>query len=145
METKEAEQVVANTISQSEKLEARRVRMEKIRLLLAVSGFGILYLTFAGLSCVLKSNDEQKSALFIARHPDTWYENPVIFYIWVGVFITGCVTVAFLILWRTQQLPPPGIRIGRHRVKGFLTILMDILVVVMLHTYVANIANHMEQ
>lgn len=145
IETKAAEQVVSDTISQSEKLETQRTRMGKIRLLLAVSTLGILYLIFAGLSFVLETGESGNSRVFMSRQSAVWYENPVIFYIWVGIFITGCVAVAFLILWRTWQLPSPGVRIGRHRAKGLLTILMDMLVVVLLHTYMANIANNKEQ
>ena len=143
--TIQAEQVVSDTISQSEKLEAQRITMGKIRLLLTVSALGILYLIFAGLSSLLRAGADGDGGSLIPSQTGTWYENPIVFYIWVGIFITGCTTVAFLILRRTQQLPPVGVRIGRHRVMGLLTILMDILVVVLLHTYMANIANNTGQ
>ncbi len=145
IEAKEAEQAVADTISQSEKTRELRMRMEKIRLLLTVSALGILYLVFSGFFSVLQASQKGQGGLSISRQAGIWYENPVIFYIWVGIFITGCVTVAFFTLWRTQQFPVPAARIGRHRVQGLLTILIDILVVVMLHTYMANIANNIEQ
>ena len=72
-----------------------------------------------------------------------WYENPVLFYIWAGILSVACGTAAFVLLWKNEQIRE--VKIGRHRVKSVLTVLMDILVVLLLHTYLTNISNHEEQ
>lgn len=144
IERKEAGQVVADAISQSEKLEERRITAEKIKLLLTAGGLGALYLVFVGISFVLKEG-QREGRISAVCQSGVWYENPVVFYVWVGIFVIGCVAAAFFLLWKTQRLPVSGVRIGRHRVKGFLTILMDMVVVIMLHTYMADIASNMDQ
>lgn len=143
--TEEAGQVLADTVSQSGKMEEKRIWMGKIKLLLAVSVLGMLYLGFAGISCILGLDGKRGGEESAVWQAEGWYGNPVVFYVWVGIFVTGCMAAAFFLLWKTQQLPVFGVRIGRHRLKGFLTVLMDILVVVLLHTYMANIANNRQQ
>lgn len=142
LEAREVEQVVADTVARSELQEERRNQLWKIRLLLTVSVLGVLYLAFMGLGFIFRSGNDGTEALL--WESGLWYENPVMFYVWVGVLTMGCVAAAFGILWRTERLKA-GVRIGRHRVKGLLTILMDVLVVVLMHTYMTNISSNQEQ
>lgn len=120
METKidreEAEQIVSDTITKSEQLEERRAQMWKVKVLSGTCVCGILY-----LMC----------------------ENPAAFYVWVGLLVILCGASAIYLLWKNEQISE--VKIGRHRTKNILTILMDVLVVLLLHTYMSNIANNQEQ
>lgn len=141
LETGDAVQVLADTVACSEREEERRNRMWKIRLQLCVCGLGGCYLISSGLFFLLRLNGNK--ALAVSK-PGTWYENPVLFYLWVGIVILGFAAAAFYLLWKNDR-PSTGVRIGRHRVKGLLTILMDILVVLLLHTYMTGMAENQEQ
>lgn len=144
IDAKDVERVMADTVAQSEKSEERRLQMWKIRLLLIASGCGIFYLIFVGLSFILRQSRDAGQTEELLMKTGVWYENPVTFYVWVGLLTIGCAVAAFLILWKTEHFTV-GVRIGRHRIKGMLTIIMDILVVLLLHTYMTNIAENQEQ
>ncbi|MBP3477767.1 MAG: helix-turn-helix domain-containing protein [Lachnospiraceae bacterium] len=144
MDAKDVERVVADTVAQSEKMEERRLQMWKIRLLLIAGGSGIIYLVFVGLSFILRQSRDVGQTVEVLMQTRAWYENPVTFYVWVGLLTIGCAVAAFLILWKTEHFTV-GVRIGRHRIKGILTIVMDMLVVLLLHTYMTNIASNQEQ
>ncbi len=72
-----------------------------------------------------------------------WYGNPVTFYVWAGLLVILCGAAAVYMLWKDERLSE--VKIGRHKIKGALTILMDMLVVLLLHTYLSGIANNQEQ
>ncbi len=140
VDREEAEAAVMDTISQSEQAEERKRQMGKIKVLLFASACGILYLAWAGVRYLM----EQRVGVYPAAVlTGTWHENPVLFYIWAGIMSVVCGTAAFVLLWKSEQISE--VKIGRHKVKSMLTILMDILVVLLLHTYLANIANNEEQ
>lgn len=131
----EAEQIVSDTISRSEQLEKRRVQMWRVKILLGACICGILYLIWIGCGYLLGQKNGETTAI--------WYENPVAFYVWVGLLVILCGASAIWLLWKNEQIS--DVKIGRHRIKSILTILMDILVVLVLHTYMSNIVNNREQ
>lgn len=137
IDRKDAEQVVAAAISRSEQAEERKRQMWKVKLLLGASCCGILYLAWTGIGYLLGGNTK----LYV--HADARYGNPVTFYVWAGLLTILCGASAVYLLWKNEQIS--DVKIGRHRVKGILTILMDMLVVLLLHTYLSNIANNQEQ
>ena len=143
IDRKEAEQVVADTISQSNEAQERRQLMWKVRILLSACGCGVLFLACVSIGYLAGQGRGQISASLFAGQSATWYENPVFFYVWVGVLVILCGAGAVWLLWKNESIRE--VKIGRHRGKSLLTILMDMLVVFLLHTYLANIANNQQQ
>ncbi len=144
MDARDAERVVADTVARSKQLEKRHLQMWKIRVLLIASGCGMVYLFFAGFLFLLHQSRNTEQGAALPANTAVWYENPVTFYVWIGFLMIACAASAFLILWKTENLTI-GIRIGRHRIKGGLTIAMDMLVILLLHTYITNIAANQAQ
>ncbi len=136
----EAEHAVMDTIAQSEQAEKRRRQMGRAKILLFASACGILYLIWAGVRYLM---DQSAGVPPAGALTGAWQENPVFFYIWAGILSVVCGIGAFVLLWKSEQINE--VKIGRHKIKSALTILMDILVVLLLHTYLANIANNKEQ
>lgn len=131
----EAEQIVADTISQSNRAQEKKQRMWKVRILLSACACGILYLGCVGIGYLAEN--------LFAMQGGAWYKNPVFFYVWAGLLVILCGAGAVYLLWRNESIRE--VKIGRHKGKSFLTILMDMLVVFLLHTYLANIANNRQQ
>lgn len=131
----EAEQIVADTLSRSGSEQEKKQRMWKVRILLSACACGILYLGCVGISYLVEN--------LFAVQGGAWYENPVFFYVWAGLLVILCGVGALYLLWKNESIRE--VKIGRHKVKSFLTILMDVLVVFLLHTYLANIANNQQQ
>lgn len=138
VDREEAELAVMDTISQSEQAEERKRKLGRAKVLILASACGMLYLIWAGVRYLMGQRAGVPPAL-----TRIWYENPVLFYIWTGILSAACGAAAFILLWKSEQISE--VKIGRHKVKSALTILMDILVVLLLHTYLANIANNEEQ
>ncbi|MDE7320773.1 MAG: helix-turn-helix domain-containing protein [Lachnospiraceae bacterium] len=140
----DAELAVRETISQSEKAEEQKRKMGKAKILLSASACGILYLIWAGIRYLAGQRGSPPPQEAVAASlSGAWYESPVLFYIWAGILSALCGAAAFLILWKSEQISE--VKIGRHKIKSLLTILMDILVVLLLHTCLSNIANNEEQ
>ncbi|MFG6331092.1 MAG: helix-turn-helix domain-containing protein [Lachnospiraceae bacterium] len=133
----DAEQAVAETISRSEQAEERKRLMWKVKLLLGACACGTLYLVWTGI-CYLYDGGEKMRV-----NEGAWYGNPVTFYVWAGLLVILCGAAAVYMLWKDERLSE--VKIGRHKIKGALTILMDMLVVLLLHTYLSGIANNQEQ
>ncbi len=136
IDKEDAEQVVAETISRSEQAEERKRQMWKVKILLGACACGILYLAWTGI-CYLLGKIPAVSA------SGNGYTDPVFFYVWAGLLTMLCGAAAVYILWKNEEIS--DVKIGRHKIKGAATILMDILVVLLLHTYLSNIANNQEQ
>ncbi len=136
IDKEDAEQVVAETISRSEQAEERKRQMWKVKILLGACACGFLYLIWTGVCYLLRK---------IPAVPGSGigYTDPVVFYVWVGLLTILCGAAAVYILWKNEEIS--DIKIGRHKIKGAATILMDMLVVLLLHTYLSNIANNQEQ
>lgn len=143
IDREEAELVVMDTISQSEQAEERKRQMGRVKVLLFAGGCGILYLIWSGVRYLMEQSAGVPPSAGTAALTIAWYENPVLFYIRAGILSVACGTAAFVLLWKNEQIRE--VKIGRHRVKSVLTVLMDILVVLLLHTYLTNISNHEEQ
>lgn len=143
IDRKEAEQVVAQTISQSKLAQERKRRIWKVKLLLGACACGICYLVWVGIGYL----DEQRRGIVSERFLDSqgkvWYENPVFFYVWAGILVILCGAGAVYLLWKNETIRE--VKIGRHKGKSLLTILMDMLVVFLLHAYLSNIANNEQQ
>lgn len=140
---KEAEQIVAETISQSKEAQEQKSRMGKVKLLLAACICGIVYLVFVGISYLAAQRNGGYAGGCFGPQNGLWQENPVFFYVWVGILVILCGAGVFYLLWKSESIRE--IKIGRHKVKSLLTILMDMLVVFLLHTYLSNIANNQQQ
>lgn len=142
IDRREAELVVKNTITRSEEAERDRRQMGKARILFFASACGIVYLVWAGVRHLMGQSPgtllSERAVLSLS-----WYGDPVVFYIWAGILSVLCMAGAFVILWKSDRISE--VKIGRHRVKSVLTILMDMLVVLLLHTYLSNIANNEDQ
>lgn len=138
----EAEQIVSDTILKSEQMEERRVQMWKVKVLLGACACGILYLIWIGAGYLMEQKNGVSNIAYKVPS-DIWYESPVTFYVWVGLLIILCGASAIYLLWKNEQIS--DVKIGRHRVKSILTILMDVLVVLLLHTYVSNMVNNQNQ
>lgn len=136
IDREDAEQAVADTISRSGQAEERRRLMWKVKLLLGACACGSLYLVWTGVS-YLQGGEKMNGTT--GGLPG----NPVTFYIWAGLLVILCGAAAVWLLWKNEQISE--VKIGRHKVKGVLTILMDMLVVLLLHTYLSNIANNRDQ
>ena len=143
IDRKEAEQVVADTISRSRQEDEWKRRMWKVRLLLGACVCGVLYLICVGVGYLAGHKDGQFPGLLPGAAGGAWYESPVLFYIWAGILVILCGAGAVYLLWKNESIRE--VKIGRHKVKSLLTILMDMLVVFLLHTYLANIANNEKQ
>ncbi|MDE6213756.1 MAG: helix-turn-helix domain-containing protein [Lachnospiraceae bacterium] len=143
IERKEAEQIVADTIFQSREAAEEKSRMGKARVLLAACVCGILYLVCVGIGYLIRQGSGQNGEDMSVWQASAWYESPVFFYVWVGILVILCGTAAVYILWKNETIRE--VKIGRHKVKSILTILMDMLVVLLLHTYLSNIANNQQQ
>lgn len=143
IDREEAEQVVAETISQSRYAQEWKRRMWKVRLLLAACACGVIYLTGAGIGYLLGQKNGSIPEQAAVMQGGAWYETPVFFYVWAGILVVLCAGAAIWILWKNEAIWE--VKIGRHRVKSLLTILMDMLVVFLLHTYMSNIANNQKQ
>lgn len=143
IDRKEAEQVVADTISRSRQEDEWKRRMWKVRLLLGACVCGVLYLICVGVGYLAGHKDGQFPGLLPGAVGGAWYESPVLFYIWAGILVILCGAGAVYLLWKNESIRE--VKIGRHKVKSLLTILMDMLVVFLLHTYLANIANNEKQ
>lgn len=113
---KTAEELLRDTIDQSEQMKMKRQQLWKVRILLAVSICGIGFLL---------------------------YENNSLFSLWIGGLTLVCGGAALWLLWKADKLR--RVNTGRHWVKNLLTILMDVMVVLLLHTYLSFIANNGEQ
>lgn len=138
-----AEQIVAQTITQSKQAEEWQRRMWKAKVLLGSCVCGILYLTCVGLRYLAGQTSGAVSESHLGSRGGLWYENPVFFYVWAGILVILCGAGAVYLLWKNESIRE--VKIGRHKVKGFLTILMDMLVVFLLHAYLSNIANNEKQ
>lgn len=143
IDRKEAEQVVADAITQSGQEDEWKRRMWKVRLLLGACACGILYLACVGVGYLAGAERGQFSGLLSGTAEVAWYESPVFFYVWAGVLVILCGAGAVYLLWKNESIRE--VKIGRHKVKSLLTILMDMLVVFLLHTYLSNIANNEKQ
>lgn len=137
VDREDAEQAVAETISRSEQAEERKRLMWKVKLLLGACACGALYLMWTGIGYLYGGGES------MPVNEGAWYGDPVTFYVWAGLLAILCGSAAVCMLWKNEQLN--GVKIGRHKIKGFLTILMDMLVVLLLHTYLSGIANNQEQ
>lgn len=113
---KTAEELLRNTIVQSEQMKIRKQQLWKVRLLMAVSICCIGFLL---------------------------YESGSPFSLWIGGLSLFCGGGALWLLWRTDRIR--RVNTGRHWIKNLLTILMDIIVVILLHTYLSFIANNGKQ
>lgn len=138
-----AEQIVAQTIAQSKQAEEWQRRMWKAKVLLGACICGILYLACVGLRYLAGQTPEAVSESHLGSRGGLWYENPVFFYVWAGILVILCGAGAVYFLWKNESIRE--VKIGRHKVKGLLTILMDMLVVFLLHAYLSNIANNEKQ
>lgn len=143
IDRQEAEQIVAQTISQSRQEDEWRRRMWKVKVLLGACVCGVLYLICVGVGYLAGHKDGQFSGLLSGAAGGAWYESPVLFYVWAGILVILCGAGAVYLLWKNESIRE--VKIGRHRVKSLLTILMDMLVVFLLHTYLSNIANNEQQ
>lgn len=139
----EAEQIVAETIFQSEQAQEWKRRIWKVKLLLGACACGILYLVCVGVGYLAGQKKGQAPVRLSVASDGSWYENPVFFYVWAGVLVILCGAGAVYLLWKNESIRE--VKIGRHKVKGLLTILMDMLVVFLLHTCLSNIANNEQQ
>lgn len=138
-----AEQIVAQTIAQSKQAEEWQRRMWKVKVLLGACVCGILYLACVGLRYLAGQTSGAVSESHLRSRGGLWYENPVFFYVWAGILVILCGAGAVYLLWKNESIRE--VKIGRHKVKGLLTILMDMLVVFLLHAYLSNIANNEKQ
>lgn len=138
-----AEQIVAQTITQSKQAEEWQRRMWKAKVLLGACVCGILYLVCVGLRYLAGQTPGVVSESHLGSRGGLWYENPVFFYVWAGILVILCGAGAVYLLWKNESIRE--VKIGRHKVKGLLTILMDMLVVFLLHAYLSNIANNEKQ
>ena len=143
IDRQEAEQIVAQTISQSGQEDEWRRRMWKVKVLLGACVCGVLYLICVGVGYLAGHKDGQFSGLLSGAAGGAWYESPVLFYVWAGALVIICGAGAVYLLWKNESIRE--VKIGRHKVKSLLTILMDMLVVFLLHTYLSNIANNEKQ
>lgn len=133
----DAEQAVAASISRSEQAEERKRLIWKVKLLLSACACGTFYLIWTGVRYLYVGGEKMRV------NEGAWYGDPVTFYVWAGLLVILCGAAAIYILWKNERLN--DVKIGRHKVKGALTILMDMLVVLLLHTYLSGIANNQEQ
>lgn len=138
-----AEQIVAQTIAQSKQAEEWQRRMWKVKVLLGACVCGILYLVCVGLRYLAGQTPGAASESHLGSRGGLWYENPVFFYVWAGILVILCGAGAVYLLWKNESIRE--VKIGRHKMKGLLTILMDMLVVFLLHAYLSNIANNEKQ
>lgn len=143
IDREEAEQIVARTISKSKQAEEWQRRMWKVKVLLGACICGILYLACAGLRYLAGQTSGAVLESALGSREGFWYENPVLFYVWAGILVILCGAGAVYLLWKNESIRE--VKIGRHKVKGLLTILMDMLVVFLLHAYLSNIANNEKQ
>lgn len=143
IDREEAEQIVARTISQSKQAEEWQRRMWKVKVLLGACICGILYLACVGLLYLAGQTSGAVLESALGSRSGSWYENPVFFYVWAGILVILCGSGAVYLLWKNESIRE--VKIGRHKVKGLLTILMDMLVVFLLHAYLSNIANNEKQ
>lgn len=143
IDREEAEQIVARTISQSKQAEEWQRRMWKVKVLLGACICGILYLACVGLRYLAGQTSGAVLESALGSRGGFWYENPVFFYVWAGILVILCGAGAVYLLWKNESIRE--VKIGRHKVKGLLTILMDMLVVFLLHAYLSNIANNEKQ
>lgn len=143
IDRKEAEQIVADTIAQSNEEQAQHQRMWKVGVLLSACVCGILYLACVGVDYLAGQGGGHVSENLLAAEGGAWYESPVFFYVWAGILVILCGAGAVWLLWKNESIRE--IKIGRHKGKSLLTILMDMLVVFLLHTYLSNIANNQQQ
>lgn len=143
IDREEAETAVMDTISQSGQAEERKRQAGRAKVLLFASGCGMLYLVWAGICHLMGQSRGMPEAAVSAVLSGIWYQDPVVFYIWAGILSALCGAAALILLWKSDQIRE--IKIGRHRLKSLLTILMDMLVVLLLHTYLSNIANNESQ
>lgn len=141
--TKEAEQVVADTIFQSKQAQEWKRLIWKVKLLLGACSCGILYLACVGIRYLAGQKSGTVPKIFWEDQNSVWYENPVFFYVWAGILVIICGAGAVYLLWKNETMRE--VKIGRHKMKSILTILMDMLVVFLLHTYLSNIANNEQQ
>ncbi len=111
--------------------------MWKVKLLLGACACVICYLLWTGVRYLFRGGEK------MPVKEGAWYGDPVTFYVWAGLLAVLCAAAAVCILWKDE--PTTDVKIGRHKVKGALTILMDMLVVLLLHTYLSGIANNQEQ
>lgn len=139
----EAEHAVAQTISQSKQAEEWKLRMWKVKMLLAACACGILYLICVGLRYLAGQSIGTVSESYSGSQSGFWYGNPVFFYVWAGILVIFCGAGAVYLLWKNESIQE--VKIGRHKMKSLLTILMDMLVVFLLHAYLSNIANNEKQ
>ncbi len=138
-----AEQIVAQTISQSGQEEEWKRRMWKVKLLLGACACGIIYLICVGIRYLAWQEKGQIPAKLSEASDCLWYENPVLFYVWAGILVILCGAGAVYLLWKNESIRE--VKVGRQKAKSFLTILMDMVVVLLLHTYLSNIANNEQQ
>lgn len=143
IDREEAEQIVARTISQSKQAEEWQRRMWKVKVLLGACICGVLYLACVGLLYLAGQTSGAVLESALGSRSGSWYENPVFFYVWAGILVILCGAGAVYLLWKNESIRE--VKIGRHKVKGLLTILMDMLVVFLLHAYLSNIANNEKQ
>lgn len=143
IDREEAEQIVARTISQSKQAEEWQRRMWKVKVLLGACICGILYLACVGLLYLAGQTSGAVLESALGSRSGSWYENPVFFYVWAGILVILCGAGAVYLLWKNESIRE--VKIGRHKVKGLFTILMDMLVVFLLHAYLSNIANNEKQ
>lgn len=143
IDRKEAEQIVADTISQSNQVQEKRQWMWKVRVLLSACICGIFYLACVGIGYLVRQGRGQPQESLSAAQGGAWYTTPVFFYVWAGMLVILCGTGAVWLLWKNESIRE--VKLGRHKGKSLLTILMDMLVVFLLHTYLSNIANNQQQ
>lgn len=143
IDRQEAEEIVSQTISQSRQEEEWKRLMWRVKVLLGACACGIFYLICVGIRYLAGQKSGVVSEGLWKSQGGAWYENPVFFYVWAGILIILCGAGAVYLLWKNETIQE--VKIGRHKVKSLLTILMDMLVVFLLHTYLSNIANNEQQ
>lgn len=143
VDRQEAEQAVADAITRSKQAEEWKSRMWKVRLLLGACACGVLYLVCMGVGYLAGTESGQAFDMLSGVAGGAWYESPVLFYVWAGILVILCGAGAVYLLWKNESIRE--VKLGRHKVKSLLTILMDMLVVFLLHTYLSNIANNEQQ
>ncbi len=143
IDRQEAEQIVAETIFQSKQTEEWKRGMWKGMVVWGACVCGIIYLICVGIQYLAGQRNGTVPNSLWESQGGAWYENPVFFYVWAGILVIVCGAGAVYLLWKNESIRE--VKIGRHKVKSLLTILMDMLVVFLLHTYLSNIANNEQQ
>lgn len=113
---RKADELLKDAMEETRKEKERRQQLWLVKLLLAVSVCGVVFLL---------------------------YENSSPVSLWIGGLSLLCAAAALWFLKKADKLR--RINTGKHRMKNLLTVLMDLLVVMLLHTFLSYMANNEEQ